>query len=239
MPWRLLTSVIVVVAIGHGQAQRQVPPFTSGADLVVVPAKRIGPRDTLTVIRLNGHRGVTSSTPSVLLKAIQQFSTFGDSLRTLERDAQHALSTISDLTQQMSKVPHRRKVLVWIGSPAMFGQHQFDAISIPVYGSEWYDAIRDSGRNNVSVYIINPTRPLETDGTLEPSEGASGLASQTGGEAFVHSVNYDRAIDLIWRESGSYYLLGYAPSIDDQRLHAIDVRVKRTGVRVRARRLRG
>ena len=43
----------------------------------------------------------------------------------------------------------------------------------------------------------------------------------------------------IWQESGHYYLLGYAPPINDHRVHKIDVRVKAPGVTVRARRARG
>jgi hypothetical protein len=49
----------------------------------------------------------------------------------------------------------------------------------------------------------------------------------------------DRAVNQIWQESGSYYLLGYRPPTNDHRLHKIEVKVNVPNAAVRARRARG
>ena len=66
-----------------------------------------------------------------------------------------------------------------------------------------------------------------------------GLVENTGGEDFVRSNNFARAVDLIWAEASHYYLLGYAPTARPRDLHSIDVKMKRNGLHVRARLKRG
>jgi len=63
------------------------------------------------------------------------------------------------------------------------------------------------------------------------------LAENTGGRGFVHQSDLQAAVDAIMTENGSYYLLGYYPEPYDAdgEFHEVDVRVKRPGLRVRAR----
>ena len=62
-----------------------------------------------------------------------------------------------------------------------------------------------------------------------------GLVELTGGEAF-RSNDFQRSADVIWRESGHYYLLGYWPSGKARELHSIDVKVSKGSAHARARR---
>jgi VWFA-related protein len=64
------------------------------------------------------------------------------------------------------------------------------------------------------------------------------LAIDTDGEAIVNTNNIDRALQRIVDDLSSYYLLGYYTTNAklDGRFRSITVRVKRPGVRVRARR---
>jgi hypothetical protein len=48
-----------------------------------------------------------------------------------------------------------------------------------------------------------------------------------------------RLIDIVRRDTGNYYLLGYWPSVSKKELHSIEVKVNKRGLRVRARRYRG
>jgi hypothetical protein len=140
-------------------------------------------------------------------------------------------------------------VLVWIGPPTFFGNFQFDEgipgvsrATTPEYSSEWFEAVRESGRNNVSVYVIDALAASggrDSGGGSDPSDGAGGFTDGTGGQSFTHYVNAERAVKSVWQDAGSYYLLGYAAPADDHRLHKIDVRVKRPNVTIRARKLRG
>jgi hypothetical protein len=69
-------------------------------------------------------------------------------------------------------------------------------------------------------------------------EGAAALAADTGGFSVRNTNDLAEGIVRIGRESGSYYLLGYNPGPlpRDGRFRRIEVRVKRKGVTVRARR---
>jgi VWFA-related protein len=72
----------------------------------------------------------------------------------------------------------------------------------------------------------------------ERSEGSEGLAADTGGFSLKDRNDLADALVRIALEARSYYLLGYAPSNrkPDGRFRAIEVRVAREGVAVRARR---
>jgi hypothetical protein len=66
-----------------------------------------------------------------------------------------------------------------------------------------------------------------------------GFTLETGGDAWYGTNNFAGAVNRIWQESASYYLLGYAPPIADNKIHKIDVKVTKPGVMVRARKSRG
>ena len=74
--------------------------------------------------------------------------------------------------------------------------------------------------------------------TTQDAEGAVSLARDTGGFSITSTNDLTTGITKIGRESSSYYLLGYTPGNvpRDGRFRRIEVRVKRPGVTVRARR---
>ena len=78
----------------------------------------------------------------------------------------------------------------------------------------WFDAIHTTALDNVSVYLIDPEGQA---GELD--DYSQGFAELTGGRAWVNSGRFDQAVDQIWRESGSYYLIGYRAPINNHRLH--------------------
>lgn len=200
-------------------------------------ADRMGPADVITVIKLNGGQSSSTNGKAAVYAAIDRFSpAMGDMPMTPAQAAAHGLKTLSSLTQQMSKSLHQRKVIVYIGRPSMFSPKEPSAFVDR--GAElnynWFEAIRDTGRNNVTVYAIDPTGQT---GNFE--DWSKSFAAETGGNAWSNTNNYNAAVDRIWQESGSYYLLGYAPPINDHRVHKIEVKVSAPGATVRARRARG
>jgi VWFA-related protein len=124
------------------------------------------------------------------------------------------------------------------------------------------DAIGVATRGNVSFYTIDPRgltalgdEVIEIGGLPEDTSIALDqralqqelqlsqdslrvLAEETGGFAAVNSNDFVQAFDRIVRDSSSYYVLGYYPTNDrrDGRFRKIEVRVRRPGVTVRARR---
>jgi len=77
--------------------------------------------------------------------------------------------------------------------------------------------------------------PARFDLTLD---APNSLAVDTGGLFLQHRNNLSEALTLVERDTSQYYVLAYEPQglTLDGSFHAIDVRVKRPGVKVRARR---
>ena len=195
----------------------------------------MGGQDVVSVIKLNGDRTVTTNRKSDVLASIDRFAPSplaGENFRPFALDGEQALRTIAELSRQLANVPHRRKVLVVVGEALLFSP----LLPGGGYSAPWFDAIRETGQNNVSVYVMDPAGLTGDGGRYD---GARSFAGETGGDALVNTNNVDRAVSRIWMEAGTYYLLGYAPPIDDKRVHKIEVTVKRPGTQVRARKARG
>ncbi len=122
--------------------------------------------------------------------------------------------------------------------------------------SKLREVYRDVNRNNVSIYSLDPRglTPFEYDIDAVPG-GASisfqtdrralqmtqdtlkSLSEQTDGRAIVNRNSLDQGLASVVRDSSFYYLLGYnsTQAQNDGKFHEIRVRVKRSGVEVRAR----
>src|SRR4029077_1072211 len=92
---------------------------------------------------------------------------------------------------------------VCIGSDGLFDIREPGPGGAAKLRPEWTDAVRAAAAANVSVYVIDPYGLRN-----EADSRATGFARETGGQAFVNNF-FERAVDRIWRESGSYYLLGF------------------------------
>ncbi len=95
------------------------------------------------------------------------------------------------------------------------------------------------GRSAANVDQVSATDEAGPVNSFDIGEDApNSLAVDTGGLMIRNENNISRALDTIARDSGRYYVLGYVPADAnfDGRYRPIEVRVKREGVRVRARR---
>jgi VWFA-related protein len=108
-----------------------------------------------------------------------------------------------------------------------------------------------ANKNNVSIYCVDPRGlpgfefdinegiNMQTDQKFltNTMDTLRSLAENTDGRAIVNRNDIDVAMKQIVKDSSAYYLIGYnstqAPS--DGKFHEIKVRVKRSGVEVRAR----
>jgi VWFA-related protein len=108
-----------------------------------------------------------------------------------------------------------------------------------------------ANQNNVAIYTVDP-RGLPVfefdinegvNGTTDASylrssqETLRALALETDGRAILNRNDLDVGMKQIVRDSSAYYLIGYTSTQAkaDGKFHAINVRVKRSGVQVRAR----
>lgn len=98
--------------------------------------------------------------------------------------------------------------------------------------SQLEDLIRTANTNNTAIY------------TLDPRGLVGGVADQlwllaerTGATAFVNTNTPEKALRQVIKDASAFYLLGYASTRNpaDGKFHQIKVRVKRSGVDVRAR----
>lgn len=199
--------------------------------------ERLGPRDVMSVIAINRGRATTTQSKTELLAAIDRFRpAFGEDTWTAAQKTEHGLRMISSLTDQLAKSTHRRKVFVFIGDAGMFSPQEASAFNDRGndLSPEWMEAIRATSRNNVAIYTIDPKGLSGSK-----SDWSESFAAETGGYAWSRTNNFRSAVERVWLEAGTYYLIGYAAPINDQRLHKIEVKVTRSGVTVRARRARG
>jgi VWFA-related protein len=176
--------------------------------------------------------------------------------------AQQVLGALKKLSEIMGGIRGRRKAIVMFSEGIDYPiLDVFDSRDASTILSDTRDAIASASKANVNFYTIDP-RGLHTmgDETMElggfpadPSYGINPqaldyerrlavdslkvLAEQTGGFAAVESNDYSDAYDRIVRENSSYYVLGYYPPSNkrDGKFHKIEVKLKRPGLRVTAR----
>ena len=90
-----------------------------------------------------------------------------------------------------------------------------------------------ANNNNTAIYTVDPSGL--TGGSADVLRT---IADSTGAEAFVNTNAPERALRQVVREASAFYLLGYSSARNpmDGKFHKIGVKVKRSGLDVRARR---
>ena len=89
------------------------------------------------------------------------------------------------------------------------------------------------GRMNLSVYAVDTNQ----GGVQTATSQLTMITESAGGFVVMDNGDIGRGFDRIVAENSLYYQMGYNPVHPrDGKFHTIDVRVKRTGVNVRARR---
>jgi VWFA-related protein len=98
------------------------------------------------------------------------------------------------------------------------------------------DVLQAANRGNVTIHVFDP-RPFG-DAPLGGADVLQRLSRETGGRAIVNSNEPTKRLAQVVGDASAYYLLGYTPVRDmaDGRFHRIEVKVRRPGVRVLARR---
>jgi hypothetical protein len=195
----------------------------------VVSRGRLG--DEVTVVRLNNDRDEPFGDLETALGRIAAYRG-GMVPRDAFNNAERALLVIGRVSRQLDAVEHRRKLVVCLGSPGVCN------VSEPRHGHShlwdlWVDAVSAMARANVALYGIMPVRP--GSGVIL----GGGLIDATGGDGFYNNTKFEPFVDALWREAGQYYFLGYWPAARKGDLRDVDVKVRRKGVHVRARRQRG
>jgi VWFA-related protein len=193
---------------------------------------RMAAADEFSVIRLNNRRDEAFGDRLEALLRISEYRS--DALPFFGRETlENALRVFSKVSRTVEAIEHRRKALVCIGVAEVCSIQEPTGRTSLIWRF-WIDAVGAMGRANASLYSLEPN-----GGSRRNAMTGGSIAEATGGEVFINTTEITRPIDIIRRDTGSYYLLGYWPMASDKPLHSVEVKVNRRGVHVRARRLRG
>jgi VWFA-related protein len=193
---------------------------------------RMSAPDEFSVVRLNNRRDEAFGDRLEALMRISEYRS--DALPFFGRETlENALTSLAKVSRTLEAIEHRRKALVCIGL-----SYVCNVVEPAGRGSllwrYWVDAIGAMARANASVYSLMP------NGLSNRVELANGsIADTTGGEGFRNTNDIGRVIDIVRRDTGNYYLLGYWPPASSKETHSIEVKISKRGLRVRARRIRG
>ncbi len=179
-------------------------------------------------------------------------------------NARRTLETVRDVAQWMANVPGRRKSVVLFSEGIDYDIYDvFNNRSASSLMSDAREAVAAAQRANVSIYAVDPRGltqlgdeaiavgsvaedPNVDFGTsrgfnrelLLAQESLMALAEETGGLAIVRTNDVAGGLDRIVRDTSRYYVIGYVtdPKQEPGKFRKIDLKVKRPGLRVRARR---
>src|SRR5688572_13832534 len=175
--------------------------------------------------------------------------------------AQQVLGALKRLADVMGGIRGRRKAIVMFSEGIDYPIYDiFGSQAATTVMAATRDAIAAAARANVSFFSVDPrglvgmtSEAIELNAAADAHLGfdAKGLladmylsqdslrtlAEETGGYAAVNSNNVTTALNRIVRLNSRYYVLGYYPkdARRDGRFHKIEVRTKRPGLRVSAR----
>lgn len=193
---------------------------------------RMSPGDRMAVVMLNGGAMEATSDSARLLHAIDRYTVGAMGVQTVDNLGVHVLKTVSALAGQMVEGPQQRKAIVIIGNGGLLDR----PLPPPQAGRdllpEWIETMRTLSMANANVYVIDPVGV-----GLRADAGNSGFARETGGVAFLSTNDLNGAADQIMREAASYYLMTVAsPPVGGRGLRELELKSRRSGVTLRARR---
>jgi VWFA-related protein len=249
---RNVTPVDRVAIVTTGGAARV--PFTADARLLAS-----------VLATVTGQKLPPASLEQAELRArVRELKTWTATNDPFERErsfrARAAMTTLRDVAGSLAELRGRRKAILFFSEGIDYDIS--DAVGRPDKGTEaeaiaegMRQAVAVANRTNASFYTIDPRGGAQTAADAATSSAVdrqtSGalrkemlmshaslreLADVTGGLAAVNVNNLAGFFDRVVQDSTSYYLVSYSPA--RQRIagfRKIDVRVRRRGLRVRAR----
>lgn len=207
------------------------------------------PRLINAIDRFNG--GKLRTAPQVALSGSSQPSTdpLANDGPQLRRDdpldaerstrARASLVTLRNLADALGDTRGERAAIVFISEG--MGEDSVDwgtSRAARTIRDELKRTVEAASRAGVGIYAID-ARALVSRGASSAvaQEPLRTLAEDTGAFAALTANDAATAFDRIVAESSSYYTLGFVPSDSREgRYHSLEVRLKRRGLRVRARR---
>jgi len=222
-----------------------------------------GPSDLVSVIFTMDNRNSQDFTSdrARLLAAVDR-ATMGmsDAGGMSQMFSRMSVGVIEQSVASLSELPDRRKVIIYIGEGVPV---DLETVAAPIamgFGTEagvldaasamrrnmdmMSEAFRNAARANINIYTLDicglrvpPVSLARTCVQGREVDYMQNLASSTGGRAAVNTNDLGPAVEKIFEENASYYLLGYQPSdpATDGKYRRLEVRVNRPGLLIRTR----
>jgi VWFA-related protein len=189
--------------------------------------------DRLAVATLHGGSVELTDNRAQLLQELDTFRVRGFPFRP-EDAGTRVLRRLTAISRGLAEKGPGRNVVVGIGAGWLYDAPLLPHAAVDQRAA-WIEAMRAAAAAHVSLYVVDPAGVGSASGRFG---GASGFARETGGHAFMHTNDLRDAAARIWREAGTYYLLGVRnpPMQRTADLREVDVRIRRDGATVRARR---
>ena len=171
------------------------------------------------------------------------------------------LDSVRTLAESLAPIRSRRKAFVMFSEGVNYQlEDPFGMRSVTDVLRATQDTLNAAARSNVSFYTIDPrglvgagadfmqmTGPGMPNGATQVAimdelrrtrDSLRVLAEETGGFAAIDANSLASAFERLVDSNSRYYVLGYTPPDDAQngRFHKIEVRTKRPGLKVTARR---
>ena len=220
--------VVIVLDDANVSFKQREHVKTIGRSLV----EQLGPADRAAVVYTgnNAKSQEFTNNRKLLRDAVERFA----DTATAGLGVQYVVSTIDRAVESLQAIPHRRKAMVLVTTA---GINMAGTGDIPFQVRQ---ALRRAQRANVTIYPVNPAG-LEVD--IDSEEGLRDLvaetarmfAAHTGGFAVVNRNEFTPQIRQIFRETGSYYLIGFQSAHRDGKSRRLEVKVNRPGLTARTR----
>ena len=201
---------------------------------------------------------------SIALATMEEFQRSGQAKDPYAQErpmrTRDALGRLKNAAEYLASVRGRRKALIWFSEGVDFNLDDPMERDAPVVRDAMAAVMGTAQRAGVIFYGIDPRglgaalddntgislpedlqSPIGMQQVLSEVRATQGslhtISNETGGFAIVGGGDINDHFGRIVDENSSYYLLGYYPSSDkkDGKARALDVRVKRPGLRVRSR----
>ena len=195
---------------------------------------RLAEGDQMVVMSLTGGGGKATTDRDALLRAVDSYNVRASAFMRPDELSAHVLNTITSISRQVSEAPGRRKAIVAIGAAWLFDTPIPPPTTNRPVDRELTEALRAMAASNVTLYVVDPGGV----GMSPVLGGGNGFARDTGGYAFTNTNDAFGAVDRVMRETSTYYIVRIEdpPVFKSHDLRDLEVRVKRRGVSVRARR---
>jgi len=160
--------------------------------------------------------------------------------------ARRTVMTLQTLASGLARLPGRKTIVLmtegffveesWADLRQIVGASARSDVRIYAIDARGVDTRQLNDPRQLGVMDPGGSLPLEAYNTSE--DGPNMLAADTGGFTIRHTNAFADALAAIARDTSTYYVIGYRPAnpVVDGAFRKIAVRVKRTGVSVRARR---